>query len=107
MGRKRRNPHAKDGWRQEAGGWDQAETALRTAGLVGTSRGRSERQVELAHSRALISWSEGQDGVVEGRGCKVCGLPGSAAEAALYHEVWGSWQAGRPSRDPINQTRLS
>lgn len=40
-----------------------------------------ERQVELAHSGALINWSEGQDGVVEGRGCKGCGLPGSAAEA--------------------------
>lgn len=63
--------------------------------------------MEFAHSGALISWSEGQDGVGEGRGCKDCGLPGSAAEAALCHEVWGPWQSGGPSRDPINQTRLS
>lgn len=56
---------------------------------------------------ALISWSEGQGEVGECRGCKGCGLSGSAAEADLCLEVWGPWQAGRPSRDPINQTRLS
>lgn len=56
---------------------------------------------------ALSSWSEGQDEAGECRGCKGCGLLGSAAEADLCLEVWGPWQAERPSRDPIKQTRLS